>query len=236
MTRRTADCDAVQEGADGTYYTAPSTVMTHRMKTCIELSLEPSALALGMEGPPGRPSRWPMLAPRPPEPPGGAARVGRADAQAGEMRACPRPFGDVPRRTHECDAAVRRHLAEFLGRCEERAGPLLAFAKGGARRLRGLRGLRARLRADLLPQLRRRAASAVLLHVARMLPLVHGPADARGAPRRPRPRRRRRAILAGYHSPVADHHPRGPAVAELRWLAAGCPPRELTFLCPRSMS
>jgi hypothetical protein len=36
------------------------------------------------------------------------------------------------RQTHECDAAVlvRRHLAEFLGRCEERAGPLPAFVKG----------------------------------------------------------------------------------------------------------
>ncbi len=39
------------------------------------------------------------------------------------MPACARPFGYVPRQTHECDAAVlvRRHLAEFLGRCEERA-------------------------------------------------------------------------------------------------------------------
>ena len=35
------------------------------------------------------------------------------------------------RQTHKCDAAVlvRRHLAEFLGRCEERAGPLPAFVK-----------------------------------------------------------------------------------------------------------
>ena len=35
------------------------------------------------------------------------------------------------RQTHECDAAVlvRRHLAEFLGRCEERAGPLPEFVK-----------------------------------------------------------------------------------------------------------
>jgi hypothetical protein len=48
------------------------------------------------------------------------------------MPACARPFGYVPRQTHECDAAVlvRRHLAEFLGRCEERAGPLPAFVKG----------------------------------------------------------------------------------------------------------
>jgi len=40
--------------------------------------------------------------------------------------------GYVPRPTHECDAAVlvRRHIAEFLGRCEERAGPLPAFVKG----------------------------------------------------------------------------------------------------------
>ena len=40
------------------------------------------------------------------------------------MPACARPFGYVPRPTHECDAAVlmRRHLAEFLERCEERAG------------------------------------------------------------------------------------------------------------------
>jgi hypothetical protein len=47
------------------------------------------------------------------------------------MPACARPFGYVPRQTHECDAAVlvRRHLAEFLGRCEERAGPLPAFVK-----------------------------------------------------------------------------------------------------------
>ena len=54
------------------------------------------------------------------------------DAQAGEMPACARPFGYVPRQTHECDAAVlvRRHLAEFLARCEERAGPLPAFVKG----------------------------------------------------------------------------------------------------------
>jgi hypothetical protein len=98
------------------------------------------------------------------------------------MPACARPFGYVPRQTHECDAAVlvRRHLAEFLGRCEERAGPLPAFVKGGARRLRGLRGLRARLRADLLPQLRRRAAGALLLQIARLLSLVHGPADGRG--------------------------------------------------------
>ena len=48
------------------------------------------------------------------------------------MPGCARPFGYVPRQTHECDAAVlvRRHLAEFLGRCEERAGPLPAFVKG----------------------------------------------------------------------------------------------------------
>ena len=48
------------------------------------------------------------------------------------MPACARPFGYVPRQTHECDAAVlvRRHIAEFLGRCEERAGPLPAFVKG----------------------------------------------------------------------------------------------------------
>ncbi len=48
------------------------------------------------------------------------------------MPACARPVGYVPRQTHECDAAVlvRRHLAEFLGRCEERAGPLPAFVKG----------------------------------------------------------------------------------------------------------
>ena len=48
------------------------------------------------------------------------------------MPACARPFGYVPRQTHECDAAVlvRRHLAEFLGRCEERPGPLPAFVKG----------------------------------------------------------------------------------------------------------
>jgi hypothetical protein len=47
------------------------------------------------------------------------------------MPGCARPFGYVPRQTHECDAAVlvRRHLAEFLGRCEERAGPLPAFVK-----------------------------------------------------------------------------------------------------------
>ena len=48
------------------------------------------------------------------------------------MSACARPVGYVPRQTHECDAAVlmRRHLAEFLERCEERAGPLPAFLKG----------------------------------------------------------------------------------------------------------
>lgn len=48
------------------------------------------------------------------------------------MPGCARPVGYVPRQTHECDAAVlvRRHLAEFLGRCEERAGPLPAFVKG----------------------------------------------------------------------------------------------------------
>ncbi len=47
------------------------------------------------------------------------------------MPGCARPFGYVPRQTHECDAAalVRRHLAEFLERCEERAGPLPAFVK-----------------------------------------------------------------------------------------------------------
>jgi len=28
------------------------------------------------------------------------------DAQAGEMPGCARPFGYVPRQTHECDAAV----------------------------------------------------------------------------------------------------------------------------------
>ena len=41
------------------------------------------------------------------------------------MPGCARPFGYAARQTHECDAAVlmRRHLAEFLGRCEERAGP-----------------------------------------------------------------------------------------------------------------
>jgi hypothetical protein len=52
--------------------------------------------------------------------------------------------------------------------------------EGGARRLRGLRGLRARLRADLLPQLRRRAAGSLFMQVARLLSLVHGPADGRG--------------------------------------------------------
>ena len=48
------------------------------------------------------------------------------------MPGCARRVGYVPRQTHECDAAVlvRRHLAEFLGRCEERAGPLPAFVKG----------------------------------------------------------------------------------------------------------
>jgi hypothetical protein len=48
------------------------------------------------------------------------------------MPGCTRPVGYVPRQTHECDAAVlvRRHLAEFLERCEERAGPLPAFVKG----------------------------------------------------------------------------------------------------------
>jgi hypothetical protein len=53
------------------------------------------------------------------------------DAQAGEIPECARPFGYVPRQTHECDAAVlvRRHLAEFLARCEERVGPLPAFAE-----------------------------------------------------------------------------------------------------------
>ena len=32
------------------------------------------------------------------------------------MPACARPFGYVPRQTHECDAAVlvRRHLADFF--------------------------------------------------------------------------------------------------------------------------
>ena len=47
------------------------------------------------------------------------------------MPGCARPFGYVPRQTHECDAAVlvRRHLAEFLEGCEERAGPLPAFVK-----------------------------------------------------------------------------------------------------------
>ena len=47
------------------------------------------------------------------------------------MPGCTRPVGYVPRQTHECDAAVlvRRHLAEFLERCEERAGPLPAFVK-----------------------------------------------------------------------------------------------------------
>jgi hypothetical protein len=48
------------------------------------------------------------------------------------MPGCARPVGYVPRQTHECDAAVlvRRHLAEFLERCEERVGPLPAFVKG----------------------------------------------------------------------------------------------------------
>jgi hypothetical protein len=98
------------------------------------------------------------------------------------MPACARPFGYVPRQTHECDAAVlvRRHLAEFLGRCEERAGPLPAFVKAEPWGFAGLRRLRARLRADLLPQLGRRAAGAVFVQVARLLPLVHGPADGRG--------------------------------------------------------
>ncbi len=47
------------------------------------------------------------------------------------MPGCTRPVGYVPRQTHECDAAVlvRRHLAEFLERCEERVGPLPAFVK-----------------------------------------------------------------------------------------------------------
>jgi hypothetical protein len=47
------------------------------------------------------------------------------------MPGCARPVGYVPRQTHACDAAVlvRRHLAEFLARCEERAGPLPAFVK-----------------------------------------------------------------------------------------------------------
>jgi hypothetical protein len=48
------------------------------------------------------------------------------------MPACVRPVSYMPRQTHECDAAVlvRRHLAEFLERCEERAGPLPEFVKG----------------------------------------------------------------------------------------------------------
>jgi len=48
------------------------------------------------------------------------------------MPACVRPVGYMPRQTHECDAAVlvRQHLAEFLGRCDERAGPLPEFVKG----------------------------------------------------------------------------------------------------------
>ena len=48
------------------------------------------------------------------------------------MPACVRPVGYMPRQTHECDAAVlvRRHLAEFLERCDERAGPLPEFVKG----------------------------------------------------------------------------------------------------------
>ena len=58
-------------------------------------------------------------------------------------------------------------------------GAAAGVCEGGARRLRGLRGLRARLRADLLPQLRRRAAGALLLQIARLLSLVHGPADGR---------------------------------------------------------
>ena len=47
------------------------------------------------------------------------------------MPGCARPFGYVPRQTHACDAAVlvRRHLAEFIERCDERAGPLPAFVK-----------------------------------------------------------------------------------------------------------
>jgi len=38
----------------------------------------------------------------------------------------------MPRQTQECDAAVlvRRHLAEFLECCDERAGPLPEFVKG----------------------------------------------------------------------------------------------------------
>ncbi len=48
------------------------------------------------------------------------------------MPVCVRPVSYMPRQTHECDAAVlvRRHLAEFLDRCEERAGPLPEFVKG----------------------------------------------------------------------------------------------------------
>ena len=48
------------------------------------------------------------------------------------MPACVRPVGYMPRQTHECDAAVlvRRHLAEFLECCDERAGPLPEFVKG----------------------------------------------------------------------------------------------------------
>ncbi len=50
------------------------------------------------------------------------------------MPGCARPVGYVPRQTHECDAAVlvRRHLAEFLERCEERVGPLPAFVDRSA--------------------------------------------------------------------------------------------------------
>jgi hypothetical protein len=98
------------------------------------------------------------------------------------MPACARPVAYVPRQTHECDAAVlvRRHLAEFLGRCEERAGPLLAFVKGEPWGFAGCGDFELGFVRDLLPQLRRRAAGAVFVQVARLLPLVHGPADGRG--------------------------------------------------------
>jgi hypothetical protein len=99
------------------------------------------------------------------------------------MPGCARPVGYVPRQTHACDAAVlvRRHLAEFLGRCEERAGPLPAFVKAELEGFAGCGDFELGFVRTCCRNLRRRAAGGVLLQIARLLPLVHGPADAEGA-------------------------------------------------------
>jgi hypothetical protein len=159
------------------------------------------------------------------------------------MPGCARPFGYVPRQTHECDAAVlvRRHLAEFLGRCEERAGPLPAFVKGELEGFAGCgdfelgfvrtccRSCGDELRVPFSCKSRgccpscmgRRMAEGAALLVDHVLPAVGGPAAR--LPHDPLLRRARQPP-----SPARARHPQARRTAAAATARAGLrPPRRL---------